>query len=95
MQDLLAFNCLTWLFVNEKPVVSYPIEDITVSRAWMVHIPALFLWRWAHSIPISFLSDAGCIREHGKQEHGGVKRVKALLFMKYPCWFQISTNVLP
>lgn len=40
MQDLLAFNCLTWLFVNEKPVVSYPIEDITVSRAWMVHIPA-------------------------------------------------------
>jgi len=32
MQDLLAFNCLTWLFVNEDPVVSYSTENITVSQ---------------------------------------------------------------
>lgn len=39
MQDLLAFNCLTWLFVNENPVVNYSVESIMVSRAWVVHIP--------------------------------------------------------
>lgn len=39
MQDLLAFNCLTWLFVNENPVVNYSIENIMVSRAWVVRIP--------------------------------------------------------
>lgn len=39
MQDLLAFNCLTWLFVNENPVVNYPVEDIMVNQAWMGHIP--------------------------------------------------------
>lgn len=32
MQDLLAFNCLTWLFVNENPVVNYSIENIMVSQ---------------------------------------------------------------
>lgn len=39
MQDLLAFNCLTWLFVNENPVVNYSVENIMVSWAWVVHIP--------------------------------------------------------
>lgn len=39
MQDLLAFNCLTWLFVNENPVVNYSVENMMVSRAWVVHIP--------------------------------------------------------
>lgn len=39
MQDLLAFNCLTWLFVNENPVVSYSVENIMVSRARAVRIP--------------------------------------------------------
>lgn len=39
MQDLLAFNCLTWLFVNENPVVNYSVENIMVSRARAVRIP--------------------------------------------------------
>lgn len=38
MQDLLAFNCLTWLFVNENPVVNYSIENIMVSQLWMADI---------------------------------------------------------
>lgn len=38
MQDLLAFNCLTWLFVNENPVVNYSTENIIVSQLWMADI---------------------------------------------------------
>ena len=93
MEDLLAFNCLTWLFVNENPVVNYPIEDITVSRAWMVHIPGVFLWRWAQLIPITFMSEAGCIRAHREQEQGGKSQSSTLT--EYADWFQPSTNAVP
>jgi hypothetical protein len=94
VQDLLAFNCLTWLLANENPVVNYPIENITVSRVWMVHIPVSSC-KDGHS----WIQLASCLiwvvfmYMESMDTKVKKKKVRAFLFMKYRCGIEIKANL--
>ena len=87
MQDLLAFNCLTWLFVNENPVVSYSVENIMVSRAWEVHIPVCACKDWRTWFQLTSYLILIVFMYAESSDPKVKKKAKAFPFMRHRCQF--------